>query len=341
MKKIIAFFVAAILSAAALFSGGQKEADDGFSVLVYVTGITAGSPSYELMVQGAQDFAAEHEEVSLKIYEAGYNQAEWKSQLSDLVASGSYDVAVASNPAMTDICQEVAEQFPDQKFIITDAYLDGNAQITTYLFNQYEQMLALGYLAGLITISKMEKANSRKVIGFIAAQEYPLLNKHLVPGFLDGARLADPDIQLDFRVIGNWYDAAKCGELAASMMASGVDVFTSIAGGAEAGLLQTAQTKGAYIVHPNISIYSTAPEIVAGCGIMGQRELVKHALQEALSGTMEYGKAYVVGMQEGYVDFDDADPLFGKALDNDVKTGFTTFLSNLRSGRVKYTLPQL
>jgi ABC-type glycerol-3-phosphate transport system substrate-binding protein len=54
----------------------QVEHNKPFSVLVYITGIVAGSPYYEMLVAGAQEFADAHNNVSIKIYEAGFNQAE-------------------------------------------------------------------------------------------------------------------------------------------------------------------------------------------------------------------------------------------------------------------------
>ena len=341
MKKLLLACVVFCLVCALVLASGKKEDSDGFSVLVYVTGVTAGSPSYELMVLGAQDFAAEHEDVTIKVYEAGYNQAEWLSQLADLIANGSYSVVVASNPALTDICSELSVRFPSQKFIITDAYLEGNDSIRSYLFNQYEQALVLGYLAGLITVSDLSDANPEKKIGFIAAQEYPLLNNHIVPGFLDGARLIDPEVELDFRVIGNWYDASKCAELARSMMASGVDVFTAIAGGADTGLFQVARENGAYIVYMNTDVYESAPGIVLGCGLMGQRELVRDALDDAYNGRTVYGQAQIVGFSDGYVGFADDSALFGQGLTEAALRQFSAFLDDIRNGRLSYTLPAL
>jgi simple sugar transport system substrate-binding protein len=214
-----------------------------FSVLVYITGVTAGSPSYEMMAEGALEFAGEHGNVTVRVYEAGFNQAEWEEQLTSLVADGGYDLVLGSNPSLPEICANVGKQFPEQKFAITDSYYEGNPRISTWLYNQYEQSLYLGYLAGLVTTSGMPRANSAKKIGFIAAQEYPLLTRHMVPGFLEGARRVDPEITLDFRVIGNWYDANKAADLASGMIDSGVDVFTSIAGGAAQGLIRTIREK--------------------------------------------------------------------------------------------------
>ncbi len=60
--------------------------------------------------------------------------------------------------------------------------------IKTYLYNQYQQSYILGYLAALVTTSNMNGANSWKRIGFILAQEFPLITNDILPGFKDGAK---------------------------------------------------------------------------------------------------------------------------------------------------------
>lgn len=342
-KKFYLILLVLVLSLSTIFANGTKEVKDDkkMSVLVYVTGVTEGSPSYELLVEGAQQFASDYEDVKIKVYEAGFNQAEWKSQLLELVASGDYNLVITSNPSLPEICAEVGKDFPSMKFIVTDAFLDGNNQIRTYLFNQYEQSFILGYLAGLVTESDMEYANNAKKIGFIASQEFPVLNKHMVPGFIDGAHLVDSDIQLDFRIIGNWYDANKCAELASNMIDSGVDVFVSIAGGAEQGLLKTAEEKGAYVVHYDTDIYASPKGYVIGCGVLGQKELVYKALTDAYNNSIQYGKATIEGLQEGYINFNDKNPIYSEVLSQNVKTKFDSFLNDFRTGKIDYSIPSL
>jgi len=222
------------------------------------------------------------------------------------------------------MCANVGRMFPDQKFIITDADYAGNSQIRTYNYNQYEQSLFLGYLAGLITIGNLPYANAQKKIGFIAAQEYPLLTREMVPGFIQGAKMADSEIELDMRIIGNWSDANKAAELAYAMMNSGVDVFTAIAGGAAQGLIKTAAERGAYIVWYNNNAYNQAPGIIAGCGIMEQKKLVIEILEEAMEGNIQYGTAQTIGVREGYLGFIFDDPGYLN-LPADIKEKFNTF----------------
>jgi simple sugar transport system substrate-binding protein len=344
MKKGL-LLVMALLAAGRIFAAGSRQNGAGggenFSVLVYITGVTAGSPPYELLAEGAQAFAASRPNVTVKVYEAGFNQAEWEEQLTSLVAGGEYDLVLGSNPSLPEICVNVGKKFPGQKFIITDAEFDGNPQISTYLYNQYEQSLYLGYLAGLVTTSSMPHANGAKKIGFIAAQEYPILNKHIVPGFLDGARLVDPAIELDFRVIGNWFDANKAAELTGSMIDSGVDVFASIAGGAAQGLIHGASGRGAYIVWYNTNEYKQAPGFIVGCGFMGQKKLTGEILADAVAGRISYGSSRTVGVREGYLDFIDEDPDYIASLPREIRDRFNAFMDDIRAGRISYTVPPL
>ena len=318
----------------------QEPPSKGLSVLVYITGVLAGSPTYELMAEGATEFAANNSNVKIKIYEAGFNQAEWETQLLDLVSGGEYDIVLGSNPSLPELCVNAGKRFVNQKFIIMDAFYEGNPQISTYLYNQYEQSLFLGCLAGLVAMSDMPNTNNLKKIGFIAAQEYPLLTRQMVPGFLDGARLVDPAIELDRRIVGNWFDANKAAELASSMIDSGVTVFTSIAGGAGRGMLKTAGERGAYVVCFNTNEYSLAPGVIVGCGIMEIKKLVIEILTDVLAGKIQYGVSKTVGAKEGYLDFIADDPGY-RDLPADIREKFDAFMNDIRLGRISYTVPPL
>jgi simple sugar transport system substrate-binding protein len=347
MKKNIVFILACIVLLSACRAKNTAGQNAAVSVLVYITGVVAGSPSYEMLAEGAQEFANENDNITVKIYEAGFNQAEWEEQLRSMVASGEYDLVLGSNPSLPEICANVGKLFPSQKFIITDAQYSGNPQISAYMYNQYEQALFLGYLAGLVTTSTMSYANAAKRIGFIAAQEYPLLSRHIVPGFLNGARRVDPGIELDFRVIGNWYDANKAADLASAMINAGVDVFTSIAGGAAQGLVRTVKERdspggqSAYVVNFNTNIYSQADGLIVGCGFMEQKKLTKEILADVLAGNIQYGTGRAAGLKEGYINFIFDDSGYRDYLPAEIQEKFNAFMDDFSAGRIEYTVPPL
>ena len=331
MKKILIFILTLLIMTTFSCSRGNSvnRAKDEISVLIFITGVIAGSPPYEMLAQGALEFAQDNPRIKVRIYEAGMNQAGWEMQLGEMVAGGEYDIVIGSNPSLPEICANVARNFDNVKFIIADAEYEGNPRIRTFNYNQYEQSLFLGYLAGLITTSSMPYANSQKRIGFLAAQEYPLLTRLMVPGFIEGARLADPDIELDFRVIGSWADANRAAELSSAMIDAGADVFTAIAGGAAQGLIKTITERNAYALWYNINAYNMAPGLMAGCGIMEQKKLVMEILNDVLNGNMEYGISKTIGVKEGYLGFIFDDPAYQSVLPSNIREKFEEFYNNL------------
>jgi len=347
MKTNFALFAAISIFLVLALPGCNRGAGTGgenggtISVLVFIPGVVAGSPTYEMMVDGVMDYAGENDRIEVRVYEAGFNQATWEEQLTGMVATGEFDLVLTTNPALPELASNVSRLFPDQKFIITDADYSGNPSIVTYLFNMYEQALFLGYLAGLVTTSDMPHANSGRRIGFIASQEYPMLTRHIVPGFIDGARLVDPEIELDFRVIGNWFDAGAAAQLANGMIDAGVDVFTSIAGVAAQGLVHTIRDRGAYAVFFNLNEYSQAPGFIVGSGMMMQRELTREAIANFVENNIPFGTSVELGVREGYIDFIFDDPGFRNHVPADIQEKMANFMDDFRAGRIEFTVPPL
>ena len=214
LKKIILFLS---LFATLLFSSCASKKKYSQSIAVFATGILADSPIYQMMVEGVTNAVNEYNfgkpkenHVALSVIETGTNQAKWAAQLTALCATEKYDVIIASNPSMPDLALPLLEQFPNQKFIFLDAWCERNKNISTIRYRQNEQAYLTGYISGLMTRTGK--------IGLIAAQEYPVMNMILLPNYARGATEARRDSRVDFRVIGNWYDASKGAELADAML---------------------------------------------------------------------------------------------------------------------------
>ncbi len=211
MKKTILFLVVAAVClafAAPLFAEGNTEKGP-MKVGVFVPGVAAGSPLYEQLVSGANKVAAEFPNLTIKVVEAGFDQSKWPEQMTALAATGEYTWILTSNPSMPDVSKGVFTAFPKQKFIFMDGYLSGNPMAYSVMYNQVEQGYMAGYLAGLVTKSTMKGATPELKVGAIVAQEYPALTKEMIPGYKQGFEAVDPNITLDYRVIGNWWDANK------------------------------------------------------------------------------------------------------------------------------------
>ncbi len=348
-SKFLFVGICFILSAALAVAGGVRDSQGSgastggtlkkASIAVFVPGVTAGSPIYEMLVKGVERAVQENPGVDLKILEAGYNQAEWETKLTSLAATGQYDLIVSSNPALPALCAQVAKKFPRQKFLLLDGELAGNPQIYTLRYNQREQGYMAGYLAALY-VQDLERRSGNagktvsKRLGLLAGQEYPAMNEIILPGFRSGAQAVDPAFEVDFRVLGNWYDASKAGELARSMIRGGAQVILPIAGGGNQGVLQAAEEAAIKVLWFDINGYALKPGVVIGSSILRQDRAVYEKVVLYLQGKLPFGKAELVGVRDGYVDFVDDDPLYLQAVPAAVRESMGNLLARLRKGEL-------
>ncbi|MDR1747469.1 MAG: BMP family ABC transporter substrate-binding protein [Spirochaetaceae bacterium] len=350
MKYVSAFCISALLLLVSCT--GRDASGGGVSIAVFVPGNISGSPVYEMLVSGAEtavaEFNAAHQDdqpdgipVKIDIIEAGTNQSEWGGRLTALTAEGKYDLIFSSNPSIPEIIAPLTSQFPEQRYIVLDALLAGNSSIATFRYNQREEAYLAGYMAALVTGSSMEYANPQKKIGFIAAQEYPVMNGILLPSFIEGAQAADPETEVDFRIVGNWYDASKAAELARAMYNAGADVILPISGGANQGVISAARELGFYISWFDDNGFSKAPGYVVSSSVIRQDKLAERVITDFLEDTIRFGTAETFGMAEGYVDFITDDPLYTATVPEDIREKMAAAAADIRLGKTLLPSPAL
>jgi simple sugar transport system substrate-binding protein len=294
------------------------------AVGVFVPGVMAGSPIYEMMAQGVQK-ACDEKDIPVTVVEAGYNQAEWESSLTSMAASGKYALIVSSNPSLPTIAASTSAKFPKQKFLLLDGELAGNSSIYTLRYDQREQFFMAGSIAGLTT---MEHGEEKKV-GLLVGQEYPAMNEIILPAYLEGAKAVDPDFSVDFRVLGNWFDAGKAAEIAADMFDRGSYAVLCVAGGANEGVVQAASERGAKAVWADTNGYSVRPGVVVGSSVVHQDKAAYEKTSLFLEGGLPFGKAETVGVKEGYVEFVQSDANYINAVSEAVRAKQAEIIENL------------
>jgi simple sugar transport system substrate-binding protein len=304
------------------------------SIAVFIPGAVSGSPIYEMLASGVRRAASEHNPpAEVSVVEGGYNQAEWEAKLTSLAASGNYDLIASSNPSLPALAEAVRAKFPSQRFMLLDGELSGNPGIYTLRYNQREQAYMAGYLAALLA---GESGADGAKIGLIAGQEYPAMLQTILPGYREGAAAVNASVEVDFRVVGNWYDAAKCAELAGSMIKSGALALLCVAGGANEGAVQAAveASGGVRIIWFDTNGYAVRPPYIAGSCVVFQDKAAYNKTKLFLEGNLPFGKAEVVGVRDGYVDFIDDDPLYIDSVSENVRKKQNEMLTRLRSGQL-------
>ena len=336
-------FLAFCLVFAAHISGAPGREDavktDTFAIAVFIPGVVAGSPTYEMLVAGVERAASERPDTTVKIVEGGFNQGDWEGSVTALAAAGSYALIVSSNPALPEICRRVSEDFPEQHFLVLDGHLDGHEKIHTVLYNQMEQAYLIGHMGGLVTTGSMPGANSDLKVGLIAGTEYPIMNQVIRIGFELGLKSVNAEIRLDFRVVGNWYDAAKGADLAAGMFDSGTDVILTIAGGANQGVISEARKRGKYVLWFDSNGYNEAPGIVVGCSVLNQEQMAFEKTILAIDGGLTYGSAEIVGVRDGYVEFVEDDERYVEHVPESIRSSQHALILSMTSGKIEFTMP--
>ncbi|MFW6344685.1 MAG: BMP family ABC transporter substrate-binding protein, partial [Sediminispirochaetaceae bacterium] len=314
----------------------QKEE---FTIAVFIPGALAGSPLYQELADGAEKAAGEYDFAEAKVIEGGFNQGEWLDRITELAASEEYELIVSSNPALPEISAKVAERIPEQKFLLFDGYLEGNESIYTFRYNQREQAFLAGHMAGLVTTSEELSGSGEELkIGLVAGQEYPDMNDAIKPGYLEGARRVHEEIELDFRVVGNWYDASKAYELAKEMISGGVDVILPIAGGANQGVLKAVEENSIYAIWYDSNGYNKSPGRIMGNTAILQEDAVYEKTKEAIEGSLNYGEGLIVGVEEGWIDFIDDDPLYTEHVPESLRERQSEIVEMMKKGEISLPL---
>lgn len=327
MKKT--FFIL-ILTSLFFLSGCSKKLENK-AIALFIPGIVDNSPVYAMLKNGVEESVKEYNSksenpVELFVMEAGTNQSEWLGQLTSLVATNKYDVIISSNPSLPELALEILKKFPTQKFIFLDANLEGKSNIRTVCYNQYEQSYVTGFIGGLV--SKSHK------LALIAAQEYPVMNEIIYPYFEKGAKSANENSKVEFRVVGNWYDATKGAELANSVIKNGVDVILPICGGASQGVIQSAVENKIYITWFDDDGFDKALGTIISSSTMEQKKMAKEITDEYLNGKTPWGTSSMVGIKEGYVNFIEDSPNYIATVSQENRTKMSKLLEDIKTGNV-------
>ena len=127
-------------------------------------------------------------------------------------------------------------------------------------------------------------------------------------GFEQGAKAANPDVEVTRAVAGSFDDPAKGKELALAQFAQGVDVVFPIAGGTGIGALQAARDEGKLAVgvdSDQATIFAPTDPAQAEVIFTSVEKKVGDslctALAQTLDGTAPYGTNLILGLSDGAV----------------------------------------
>jgi len=207
--------------------------------------------------------------------------------MTDMALKGA-DIIFATSFGYMDSVLSVAKKFPNVKFEHATGYKQAD-NAANYGLKLYQARHVQGVIAGMMT-----KTNK---ICYVASFPIPEVMREINTYYL-GAKKMNPDVELSIVWVYTWYDPAKEGDAAKSMMEQGCDVVAQhtdspapLIAAEEAGKVGFGQASDQFKFAPGAQLTATidnwGPYYIAKVG-------------QVLDGTWETGD-YFGHMNEGAV----------------------------------------
>lgn len=329
MKKLVVMGLAMAMTAAmvnGVCTQPVQAADgEGLKVALLLSGAANDQGWNQTAYEGTQKACEKYG------YELAYTEnlevADISAAFADYASAG-YDVVIGHGYEFGDPALEVAETYPDTKFICTEA--DASADNVASYVMACEQT---AYVAGIIAASTSESGK----LGAIGPIPGDSLVK-IINGYEDGAKSVNPDIEVQTAWTNSFVDTQLAQEAAKAMIDNGVDVIKHCANACGNGAMTAAVEAGIWCQGDSYDQSSLAPDNILDSAIYNLDVVIDTALGSVADGSFE-GDVYNLGMADGAVEV-----LLSDNLSDDVKATAQDAIDKIVSGELEverdYTMRQ-
>lgn len=256
--------------------------------------------------------------------------------MTELAESKEWDIIVTGTFSLKEAIMTVAEQFPEQKFIVYDAdldYSDGKfANCASFAALQNEGSFLGGALAALMS--------ETGVIGFVGGKETSSVSDFLV-GYIEGAAYVNPDITVRSAFIGNFTDTAKAKELALAQHAQGADVVYAVCSGAGPGVYGAAAENNFWALgvdsDQSLILEENSPEVakaILTSVVKNFDVILCQAINDVIAGDFEWGVHNAINLAAGGIGLAE-NSYYEAAVPADNRAQIDELADKIKSGEIK------
>jgi basic membrane protein A and related proteins len=179
--------------------------------------------------------------------------------MASLARSG-YNIVISAGFLLADATEQVADQFPNTKFAITDMSVAGfkkphsNIEGLTYATQQNSYLI--GCLAAHVAATK-----GNKNISVVGGLKIPPVDTFLA-GYKAGAQRCVPGTTVQIGYSQDFIDQAKCKSVAENQIDAGSQVVFGVAGPCGLGALDAAKERGRWAVGVDVDQSYLGPHIL-------------------------------------------------------------------------------
>ena len=239
-----------------------------------------GDLSYNDKLKEGTDKAIKDFGVEVKFFEAR-SAADYEGNLIAAIAGG-YDLIICQGSVHISMLAQLAPEYHEQKFAITDAIMNPvQPNVTSVAFAPNEgQFLAGAMMAMLSKRTEIPGVTGEKKVGWITGIDSPNISDFWA-GFEQGVQYIDPEIQILKAYAGSWSDPIKGKELALAQYDQGVSVIAQVASRTGLGIIEAAAESKRYVVGVDSNQDNLAPGFVV-CSMLKHIDVGVYSVIESL-----------------------------------------------------------
>ncbi|MCM1988444.1 BMP family lipoprotein [Oceanirhabdus seepicola] len=343
LKKIFAILISVMLliSLVSCKTEGNKEGNknEGDKAKQYYVGLVTdeGGINDKSFNQSANEGALRAKDefgIQYKAIESS-SKEDYEENLETLVDDGA-DLVFGVGFQMAESLKNVAQKYPDNKFVIIDSSVD-LPNVQSVSFKEHEGSFLVGVIAG-----KMSKANK---IGFIGGKDFELINRFEV-GFAAGVMSVNPEAgkllmnRKTVKYADSFSDVNKGYELGKALIDEGCDVLYHAAGGVGIGMFTIVDEtvkggKEAYAIGVDMDQSETLPkykDVIISSMIKRVDTGTYTAIKDLAGEKFEGGKIVELGLAEDGVGI--ADTTKDK-VDSEIMTLVEKYRGMIVDGNIK------
>lgn len=213
-----------------------------------------------------------------------------------VLSEARYGMIYAIGFLMGDDLQQVARQFPDQRYAIIDDVVP-EPNVISVTFKEEDGSFLAGALAAMISRTHH--------IAFIGGQDIPLIRK-FEAGYIAGAREIDPAIRVDVKYAGSFDDVPAGKEIANILFGGGADIIYTAAGKVGLGAIDAVKARpdGNYIIGVDSDQDALAPGKVL-TSMVKRVNVAVYTVAKALQDRHPLSGHVVFGLRENGISLTD------------------------------------
>jgi basic membrane protein A len=291
MRKLMSFtFVLAIVLVVLM---GSVLAKAPLRVAMITSESGLGDRSFnDMMYQGMQR-AEKQFGVKVNVIQPK-SISEFKSTLARAAALG-FDAIIGSSFDMIQPMQEVAKQYPNQKFGLVDVGADPlGSNIVSTVTKDWEGSFLVGVIAA--------KTTKTGVIGFVGGKDIPIIHRFYL-GYYYGAKTVNPNVQVLESYSGTFTDPAAGKEYTLALINRKSDVNYAVAGATSAGVIEAAKQTKTFAIGVDSNQNYLAPGFVLTSCVKRVDNQAYDIIKLVYDGKFKGGTVVNYGLKEKGVDY--------------------------------------